>query len=99
MGMAVNMAVTRTTLAQRIKPNLVHGLEGVNHAIVFEFLKYAVHRGLVDLIGQSIKQHAGRECVARLAKRLEHLLEVFGFSENAHGLKLTQLGCDNVLRL
>ena len=99
MGMAVNMAVTRTTLAQRIKPNLVHGQKGMNHTVVFEFLKHAVHRGLVHLIGQSIKQHTGRECVARLAKRLEHLLKVFGFSENAHGLKLTQLGCDNVLRL
>ncbi len=69
----------------------------MNHTVVFQFVKHAVDRGLVDLIGQCVEQHPGREWVARLAKHTKHLFEVFGFSDNAHGSKLMQLGCNNVL--
>ena len=71
----------------------------MKHTVVFEFLKHAVHRGLVDLIVQDVKQHACRKCIAGLAKHMEHLLEVFGFSDNAHASKLTQLGCNNLLHV
>ena len=64
---------------QSVIPNLVHGQKGMNHTVVFEFVKHAVHRGLVDLIVQDVKQHACRKCLARLAKHMEHLLKVFGF--------------------
>ena len=69
----------------------------MNHTVVFEFIKHAVHRGLVDLIVQDVKQHACRKRIVRLAKSMEHLLKVFGFSDHAHEPKLTQLGCNSVL--
>ena len=69
----------------------------MNHTVVFQFVKHAVDRGLVDLIGQRVEQHPDREWVARLAKHTKYLFEVFGFSHNSHGSKLMQLGCNKVL--
>ena len=54
-------------------------------------------RKVDDLIVQDVKQHACRKRIVRLAKRMEHLLKVFGFSDHAHESKLTQLGCSSVL--
>jgi len=71
----------------------------MNHTVIFEFFKHSVHRGLVDSVGQSVEQHAGRKCIARLAEHIEHLLKVFGFSDNSHDSKLTQPGCDIEFRL
>ena len=65
------------------KSNLVHGQKGVNHTVVFEFLSMRYTVDLLISLSKHVKQHASKKCIARLAKRLKHLLKVFGFSENA----------------